>query len=131
MDMPNDMIMLASVMVDVHRWFSWVVITANGSAGLWALIAHRRHGWRSRALWIFTAVAQVSMFVQAVIGSWLMAGEGREAPELHAVYGFSALVAVGIVHSYRQQLPARHIHLLYGGAGLFLMGLGIRAMILD
>ena len=63
------------------------------------------------------------------LGSWLIAREGREAPGMHALYGFSALVAVGIVFSYRQQLQ-QHVHLLYGGAGLFLMGMGIRAMIL-
>ncbi len=39
-----------------------------------------------------------------------------------------ALVVVGIVYSYRQSMrPQRH--LLYGFAGLFLMGLSIRAML--
>ncbi len=59
-----------------------------------------------------------------------MAREGRDAGDLHALYGFSALVAVGIAYSYRQQLRDR-VFLLYGCTGLFLMGLGIRAVILD
>jgi hypothetical protein len=35
---------------------------------------------------------------------------------------------VGIIYSYRAQLKP-HLYLLYGFGGLFLMGLGIRAML--
>jgi hypothetical protein len=43
-------------------------------------------------------------------------------------YGFVAIIVVGLVYSYRQQMePYRY--LLYGFGGLFLMGLGIRAML--
>ena len=58
-----------------------------------------------------------------------MAREDREPPELHALYGFAALAAVGIIYSYRHQLAGR-VHLLYGGGGLFLMGMSIRAMVI-
>ncbi len=120
----------ASAVGGVHDWFSWVVIVSNALTGLWALGAHRRTRLRGRALWVSTALAQATVFVQAGLGSWLIAREGREAPDLHALYGFSALVAVGIAYSYRQQLRD-HVCLLYGCTGLFLMGLGIRAVILD
>ena len=120
----------ASVVAGVHDWFSWVVIFSNALAGLWALVAHRRPGLRSLALWATTVAAQVTVFVQAGLGSWLMVAEDRPAPDLHALYGFSALVAVGIAYSYRQHLRS-HLYLLYGCTGLFLMGLGIRAVILD
>lgn len=120
----------ASAVGEVHDWFSWVVIVSNALTGLWALGAHRRPRLRSRALWACTAAAHATVFVQAGLGSWLMAREGRDAGDLHALYGFSALVAVGIAYSYRQQLRDR-VFLLYGCTGLFLMGLGIRAVILD
>ena len=45
-------------------------------------------------------------------------------------YGFIALVGVGLLYSYRHQL-AEYRYLLYGGGGLFLMGLAIRAMTID
>lgn len=121
---------LASAVSDAHDWFSWVVIGANAAAGLWALAAHRRVRLRGRALWATTAVAQLSVFAQAGLGSWLIAREGRQAPDLHALYGFSGLIAIGIAYSYRQQLRGR-VCLLYGGAGLFLAGLGARAVVLD
>ena len=120
----------ASAVSAVHDWFSWVVIFSNALVGLWALAAHRRPGLRSLALWTATAAAQITVFVQAGLGTWLMVREGRDAPELHALYGFSALVAVGIAYSYRQHLRS-HLYVLYGCTGLFLMGLGIRAVILD
>lgn len=120
----------ASAAGAVHDWFSWVVIVSNAVVGVWALAAQRRPGLRSLALWATTAAAQTTVFVQAGLGTWLMVREGRDAPELHALYGFSALVAVGIAYSYRQHLRD-HLYVLYGCTGLFLMGLGIRAVILD
>ena len=120
----------ASMVADVHDWFSWVVILSNALVGLWALAAHRRPSLRSIGLWVTTAAAQTTVFVQAGLGTWLMVREGRDAPDLHALYGFSALVAVGIAYSYRHQLRD-HLYVLYGCTGLFLMGLGIRAVILD
>ena len=120
----------ASAVSAVHDWFSWVVIFSNALVGLWALFAHRRPSLRSVTLWAATAAAQITVFVQAGLGTWLMVREGRDAPELHALYGFSALVAVGIAYSYRQHLRS-HLYVLYGCTGLFLMGLGIRAVILD
>lgn len=120
----------ASIVGDVHDWFSWAVIFSNALVGVWALAAHRRPSLRSPMLWATTAAAQTTVFVQAGLGTWLMVREGRDAPDLHALYGFSALVAVGIAYSYRQHLRS-HLHMLYGCTGLFLMGLGIRAVILD
>ncbi len=128
--MSNAPAVMASAVSDIHDWFSWVVIGVNAAAGLWALAAHRWPAARHRLGWAVVIAGQLSVFVQAGLGSWLIAREGRAAPDLHALYGFSALVAVGIAYSYRSQLQ-RHLHLLYSGTALFLMGLGIRAIILD
>ena len=57
-----------------------------------------------------------------------MAGQKRQAPKFHVFYGFVAIMAVGILYSYRQQMRDR-LYLLYGGGGLFVMGLGIRALL--
>lgn len=120
--------MLASAALDGHQWFSWVVLVGTGVAGLWAGAAHWLTRLRGRALWWFTGVAHTTVFVQAGLGTWLIAREDRQAPELHALYGYSMLAAVGIVYSYRHQLRDK-VHLLYGGGGLFLMGMAIRAMV--
>jgi hypothetical protein len=43
-------------------------------------------------------------------------------------YGFVAIIVVGLIYSYRHQMSQKK-YLLYGLGGLFLMGLGIRAML--
>jgi hypothetical protein len=68
------------------------------------------------------------VFVQVALGVGLVAGQDIKAPQFHMFYGFVAIIAVGIIYSYRQQLRHR-IYLLYGLGGLFVMGLGIRALL--
>jgi hypothetical protein len=108
-----------------------VVIIGNGLAGVWALVAHRFPPLRTRALWWFTVFVEVAIFVQAALGVGLVAGQHIEAPEFHLFYGFVAIIAVGIAYSYRQSEWVRqHVYAFYGGVGLFLMGLGIRALLI-
>ena len=112
---------------DVHVAWAWLVVIGNGVAGLWALGAERYEGLRTKALWWFTAAAQVAVFVQVILGVRLLSGRDTEPAQFHMFYGFVAIAAVGILYSYRHQLRHR-IYLLYGLGGLFVMGLAIRAM---
>ncbi len=105
-----------------------MVIIGNGFAGLWSLGAARLPALRTRALWWFTVLAEASVFVQVLLGVELVAGEKIQAPQFHMFYGFVAIIAVGILYSYRQQMRHR-LYLLYGFGGLFIMGLGIRALL--
>lgn len=107
----------------------WVVVVSNAVAGLWALAAHWRPEARVRALWWFTIAAQVSIFAEVALGVAYQNASGIEPTSLHLLYGFAALFGVGILYSYRHQLADR-VYLLYGLGGLFLMGMGIRSMIL-
>ncbi len=120
--------MLASSLLDFHTSWTWVVIIANGLAGIWALAAHKIIPLRTRALWWFTGLAQITIFVQVAAGVTLVNKYKLEFPAFHAFYGFVAIIAVAIIYSYRFQLKSK-MYLLYGGGGLFLMGLGIRAML--
>jgi hypothetical protein len=119
--------MVLATLAGFHRGWAWVVIAGNGLAGLWALGAHRWPALRVPALWRFTAGVQLSAFVEVVLGVAMVAG--RDVPDLqfHMFYGFVLLAAIGIIYSYRQQMRHR-LYLLYGFGGLFLMGLGIRAL---
>lgn len=111
---------------DIHDVFSWFVIGSNAVAGAWATAAHWLEPLRVRALWVVTVIAQLSIFVQVAIGVILLSSTEIELDEFHAFYGFVALATVGIIYSYRHQLAA-HRYLLYGGGGLFLMGLALRS----
>lgn len=105
------------------------MIIGNGLAGLWSLGAYYQPSLRTRALWWFTVAAEVSVFVQVGLGVGMVAGQGREAPQFHMFYGFVAIIAIGIIYSYKSQIAQKYLYLLYGGGGLFIMGLGIRALL--
>ena len=115
---------------DVHETWAWVVVIANALAGLWALAAHRFPVLRVKWLWWYTGAAQLTVLVELVLGVLLVRIDGYPMPRFHAFYGFIALVSIGIIYSYRVQMRHR-LYLLYGLGGLFIMGLGIRAMILQ
>lgn len=115
---------------DAHVVLAWTMVLSNAVAGLWALAVHLRPAWQTPWLWRYTLVAQLTVFAQVTVGVVLMNVEDLDPPQFHVLYGFSAPIAVGIIYSYRQQLD-EHRYLLYGLGGLFVMGLGIRAMFLD
>lgn len=113
----------------VHDDFAWFVVIGNGLAGVWALAAHFREPLRVRALWWFTFVAELTVFVQVSLGVGMVAGQNIEVPQFHMFYGFLTMIAVAVIYSYRHQLSDKR-YALYAGGGLFIMGLGIRAMFL-
>lgn len=120
--------MSTETLLDLHEGWAWFVVIGNGLAGLWALGAHWVEPLRTRALWWFTGAVEVAIFVQVGLGVALVAGRDLEAPQFHMFYGFVAIIAAALIYSYRIQLR-HHRYLLYGLGGLFLMGLGIRAML--
>ncbi len=104
------------------------MIIGNGLAGVWALGANWWTPLRTRALWWFIAIAELTVFVQVTLGVILVNKYKLEFPKFHAFYGFVAIVAVAIIYSYRAQMRHR-LYLLYGFGSIFIMGLGIRAML--
>lgn len=120
---------VGSALAGLHEAGAWVVVVGNGSAGAWALAAHRWPALRVRPLWWFTIAVEVALFLQVGLGVAYQNAEDIEPTQFHTLYGFASLFAVGIIYSYRNQLRDK-TYLLYGLGGLFLMGMGIRAMIL-
>lgn len=80
-------------------------------------------------MWWAIAVAYLAVFVQVLLGVILMNVNDLEPDRFHLFYGFVALAGVGIIYSYRQQLEHQK-YLLYGLGGLFIAGLGLRALTL-
>tara|TARA_Y100001936_G_scaffold223229_1_gene239817 strand:+ start:242 stop:598 length:357 start_codon:yes stop_codon:yes gene_type:complete len=113
----------------LHLLACWVLVLGNGLAGLWALAASRVLRLQISLLWWFTGFVQLWVFVQLTLAALhLNANEGT--PEtFHVFYGVLSAVTVAILYSYKGQLN-RHQNALYGWGGLFIMGLGIRALLL-
>ena len=120
--------MIATTLLELHTSSAWIVIIGNEMAGVWALVAHKNVAMRSRALWWFIGLVQFTVFVQVSLGVAAVNRDKIEYPAFHAFYGFVAIIAIAIIYSYRAQLKSR-VYLLYGFGGLFIMGLGIRAML--
>jgi hypothetical protein len=116
---------------DAHEFTGWLLIGLNAAAGTWCLAAYRFASARGRPMWIAVIVAQLTTAVQSVIGALLANRESVELDDKHALYGFSALIAVMIMYSYRTSpfLKGKEL-LLYGFGGLFIMGLGLRNLYL-
>ena len=116
---------------DVHRALAWFVILSNAVVGLWALLAHVVPRLRVRPMWWAVAIAQLSGFAIAIVGVLIVNRYGVELDQFHALYGFTIIVAVGILYSYRKSpFIGDRLYLMYGLGSLFIMGLGIRAMYL-
>jgi hypothetical protein len=116
---------------DVHHALAWFLVLANAAVGVWALAAQYLPVLRVRPMWWAIGVAQLSAFVIAIVGVLMVNRYDVELDQFHALYGFSAIVAVGILYSYRgSPFVKDKVYLLYGLGGLFIMGLGIRAMYL-
>ena len=109
-----------------HRAVAWALIISNAVAGAWCLAAHRFRQLRGRPLVTAIVVAQLTALAQVLITRFDL-----EAPRLHALYGFSAVFAVAILFSYRASPFMRgKEYLLYAGGCLFIMGLGLRELVL-
>lgn len=116
---------------DVHVVTGWVLIVTNALAGAWCLGAYRWAALRGRAVWIGVIVAQLTTVVQAVVGAVLSRRDDVVLDDMHALYGFSAIIAVAIMYSYRTSPFMKGKELvLYGFGGLFVMGLGLRNLFL-
>ena len=105
----------------------------NAAAGAWCVAAHYHPELQRRALWWAVIAAQVVVFVEVTLGVILMNVEDLEPPQLHALYGFSAIIAIAILYGYRSTSPwvREREHLVYGLGSLFIMGLGIRELFLS
>lgn len=113
---------------NIHENWAWVVVIGNGLAGLWAIAANWLTPLRTRALWWFIGAAELTVFVQVVLGAIMVGKYKVPLPQFHAFYGFVAIIVIAIIYSYRFQMQHR-LYFLYGFGSLFVMGLGIRAML--
>jgi len=114
---------------DFHGVFGYAAIVANGLAGGAALLAWGVGRLRGRWLWVLTIAAEAMMMVEVILGVILFARGhyGSDRLRIHMFYGFLTFVTVGLAYQYRDSLRGR-VEMLYGLVGLFIMGLGIRAV---
>ena len=102
-----------NAIIEFHHAWAWVVVFSNGL----------------KTLWFAVGAAEVAVFVQVVLGVTMVAGGRTEPAPMHMFYGFVSVISIAILFAYRHSLRA-HMYQLYGFGSLFVMGLGIRALLL-
>ena len=115
----------------IHRFWGYASIVVNGLAGLYCLAAWKWHALRGKPVWIVTITAEIAVLIQVLLGTILVAGDDayrKSVPRFHMFYGFVIFITIGLLYQYRTQMRGR-LELLYGLGGLFIMGLGIRAVL--
>ena len=79
-------------------------------------------------MWIATIFAEGAILLQVLTGTILVSSKQYVAPRFHMFYGFVAFITVGLAYSYRYAMKGK-LQMWYGIVGLFLMGVGIRAVL--
>jgi len=76
------------------------------------------------------------LLIEVALGVVVESSDRYAAADFHMFYGFVAFLTVGLAYQYRDRFrggsdaPAwRSVEMFYGLVGLFLMGLGIRAVV--
>jgi hypothetical protein len=116
-----------SALRDFHDVWGYVAIIGNALAGVVALIAWRAQRLRGRSVWVVTIVAEAMMLIEVLTGVILVASDEYKVADFHMFYGFLIFLTVGLAYQYRDSMRGR-TELLYGLVGLFIMGLGLRAV---
>ena len=117
------------MLLDVHRAWGYAAIVANFLAGTYTLCAWKWPRLRTRWLWWPTIVAEAMMLIQVFLGVLLVSVQDFKPQRFHMFYGFVAFISIGLLYSYRYVWRAQNrMELAYGIGGLFIMGLGLRAL---
>ena len=75
-------------------------------------------------------IAEAMMLIQVFLGVLLVTVDDYKPPRFHMFYGFVSFITIGLLYSYRYVWKAKGwMELAYGLGGLFIMGLGIRAVL--
>jgi hypothetical protein len=118
------------MLLDIHRVWGYAAIVANFLAGAHLLAVWKWPGLRRKWMWWPTIVAEAMMLIQVFLGVLLVSAQHFEPPRFHMFYGFVSFISIGLLYSYRYVWRTKNwMELAYGLGGLFIMGLGIRAVL--
>ena len=96
---------------NTHEVVAWLMILLNGASGIWSLQAHRNKQFRIAGLSWVTAIAQTTVIVHLFSGIAAASAENIEVPKFHLLYWSAAVLSVGVIYGYRNQLESRNLKL--------------------
>jgi hypothetical protein len=110
-----------------HTVWGWVTVGCDLVAGLYGVgLAIFRRG-PNRVLRGVIAVAIGASLVQVTVGA-ILYGSGMRPGGFHVFYGALTAISLAFAYVYRAELNRKSPALRWGIFALFLMGLGLRAI---
>lgn len=111
----------------LHHNFAQVVIVYSGILALWGLLLYalgRPPGGNYLGALVLN---EGVVIVQGIFGIILAVQGHRPASNLHFLYGLVSLLVLPFAYSYSARGTQRQDSLIFGLAGLFLVGIALRA----
>lgn len=115
-------------MSTIHLVLAWTAVAADGLVGLWGTWLGIVHKPPRRAFWVGVGVGSALMLVEVALGVYLTSVSSVQAGDQHVFYGIVVAFVFAFAYIYRAQLSRRPA-LYYGLFFLFVMGLGLRAIV--
>jgi len=122
-------VVLGAALRNAHTIFAFVLIFSNAITGIWGVLLDKKAISNPKPFWFCIAIAQLLIFVQAILGVSLQAADDLEPRDFHYLYGFSMIIAIALLYGYKNSI-GQHRFIMYGLGSFFIMGLGIRALFL-
>lgn len=111
----------------IHSVWGWVTVGLDFAAGLYGVglaILKRAPGKPFR---VAIGIAVGASLMQIAMGV-ILYGSGERPGRFHVFYGVLTALALAFAYVYRNELNKKHPALRWGLFSLFLMGLGLRAI---
>lgn len=115
-------------MPTTHLVLAWTAVVADGLVGLWGTWLGILRRPPTRFFWGGVAVGSALMLAEVGVGVYLSSTSSVQAGDQHVFYGIVVAFVFAFAYIYRAQL-ARRPALYYGLFFLFVMGLGLRAIV--
>lgn len=116
------------IAVTLHQGFATVVLLYSLIIGLWGLLLWLRGSNPSGGYLGALVIAEGVAILQGLIGLAVLATGHRPHDALHFLYGIVAAVTLPAAYFYGSGGTERRDSLIFGLAGLFLVGVAIRGM---
>jgi len=110
-----------------HSVWGWVVVGVDLVAGLYGIglaVFRRRPG----AVFRFALATAIAASLLQVAAGLVLYGSGERPGGFHLFYGVLILIAISFGYVYRAEMNEKNPALRWGLFALFLMGLGLRAI---
>ncbi len=115
-------------MSTAHLYLAWTAVVVDGLVGLWGTWLGIARKAPKRFFWVGVGIGSSLMLAEVGLGVYLSSVSSASAGDQHVFYGIVVAFVFAFAYIYRAQL-ARRPALYYGLFFLFVMGLGLRAIV--